>query len=131
MGVYTRRITSRVTAVAAGADQEFVVAEAPLTGVYSVYYIPDTVLTGANTDSRTLQAFNRGAAGAGTTKSHEKAYTSGVDAAALDKNTVTVVTAGTTNVCTKDDVITFKSLHVGSTGLAMPPGLVVVEFTTA
>lgn len=121
---YTRRITHQMPATAAGSDTEIVLCEAPVTGTFAVYFTPVTVLTGANTDSRTLQAFN-GGSGAGT-KAAEKAFTSGVNAAALTK---TVVTATATNTCTKGDIITFKSLHVGSTGLAQPLGLVTIEFT--
>lgn len=128
MAPFKRRLSQRVTTVAATADQEFNVAEAPVTGVFDVYFTPDTVLTGADTDSRTLAAYNR-ASGAGTTKSHEKAFTNGVNAAVQAKTAITVVSDAVSNVCTKGDLIALKSTHVGSSGLAMPPGLVTVEFT--
>jgi hypothetical protein len=65
-----------VANVAAGADLETKIGESPFAGhVTRVAYIPASTLTGANTDSRTLQLFNRGTGGAGTTKVAEKAYT--------------------------------------------------------
>lgn len=125
---FKRRLSQRVIATSAASDAEFNICEAPVTGVFDLYYTPDTVLTGADSDSRTLAGYNR-ASGAGTTKSHEKAFTNGVNAAVQAKTAITVVTDGTTNACTKGDLIALKSTHVGSSGLAQPAGLVTVEFT--
>lgn len=130
MGVYTRPLPARIIATAASADAEFVVAKAPLTGTYSVSIAPDTVLTGADTDSRTIEVYNRGQSGSlGTTKSHSKAFTNGVNAAAQRETDVTVVSSGVSNICTKGDLITLKSVHVGASGLAQPPMQVIVSFT--
>lgn len=117
-------------AVAAGADLETPVCVAPWAGVISeVTFMARSTLTGANTDSRTLQLFNRGAAGSGTTKPAEKAFISGVNATGADETAVTLSATAADLVVAAGDVLTFKSLHVGSTGLADPGGAVKVKLT--
>lgn len=123
-----------VGAVAAGSDLETPVCAAPFAGtVTSVTYIPRTTLTGANTDSRTLSLINKGQSGSGTASVAAKAFTSGVNAAANDETALTLDTTDATSdgiyenrVVAEGDVLTFKSLHVGSTGLADPGGTVKV-----
>lgn len=118
--------------VAAGSDLETKLGEAPFAGtVTRVVYLPASTITGANTDSRTLQLFNRGSDGSGTTKVAELAMISGVNATADDDKAITVITAASANVVAAGDVLEWKSLHVGSTGLADPGGLVIVEITRA
>lgn len=123
---------SRVAAVAAGSDLESDIAHAPFAAtVTSVTYTPDTVLTGANTDSRTINLVNKGAAGAGTTVVATKAFTAGVNAPVDDDTAITLsVVAGATTVA-DGDVLAWQSVHVGATGLADPGGLATVEFTRA
>lgn len=121
--------TARIAAVAAGADAEIVLCRAPYAGTVAITFVPDTVLTGANTDSRTLQAFNHLQDGSGSTKMAERAFVSGQNIPAFDEGAVTAITAAQANECAAGDVISFKSLHVGATGLASPAGLVVATFT--
>jgi hypothetical protein len=122
--------TAQIASVAAGSDVERNVAVAPFAGtVTSVTYAPDTVLTGANTDSRTLVLVNKGQSGAGTTVVATKAFTSGVNAPADDETTITLsVVDGATTVAA-GDILAWQSTHVGGTGLADPGGLVKVEIT--
>lgn len=116
--------------VAATADLETKICEAPFAGhITRVAYVPASGITGANTDSRTLQLFNRGGAGSGTTKAAELAMTSGVNATADDAKELTPITASDADVVAEGDIIEWKSLHVGSSGLADPGGLVIVEIT--
>lgn len=130
MAPLTRDFYAVVPATAAGADFEVTVCAAPFTGtVTAVTYIADTAITGADTDSRTLQVFNKGAAGAGTTKAAEKALTLGVNAAAFDETAVTLSGTAANLVVTEGDVLSFKSLHVGSTGLADPGGTVKITLS--
>lgn len=115
---------------AANADATRLVGRAPFAGtVTAVRYMPDTDLTGADTESRTLQVHNRGADGDGTTKGAETAFEDGVNAAQYDEAAITVITAGGADVVAEGDVLTFTSLHVGSTGLADPGGAVEVDVT--
>lgn len=120
---------SQADAVAAGSDAQTVVCEAPQTGTISrVVYIPSALVTGANTNSRTLTVTNRGATGSGSTNVATLALTSGVNAAADAEKAVTLSgTAANLNV-NQGDVISFESTHVG-TGIADPGGAVIVEFT--
>lgn len=119
-----------VPAAAAGADAEVNLGVMPFAGTVSaVSYVPDTVLTGANTDSRTGTLKNKGAAGSGTTTVASKAFTSGVNAPADAATTITLsAVAGATTVAA-GDVLAWQSTHVGSTGLADPGGLLHVEIT--
>jgi len=119
-----------VAAVAAGSDLETKIGEAPFAGhITRVAYIPASTLTGANTDSRTGQLFNRGTGGAGTTKAAELAFVSGVNAPADDDKAITIITAASADVVAAGDVLEWKSLHVGGTGLADPGGEVIVEIS--
>jgi hypothetical protein len=128
--VSVRRYTATVLAVAAGADQVSPVCEAPFDGtVTRVAYIPRTTITGANTDSRTLNVHNRKLDGTGTTVVATKAFTSGVNAPQYDATAITLTATAADLVVAKGDVLTVQSLHVGSTGLADPGGQIVVEIS--
>jgi hypothetical protein len=125
-----RRLSERVAAVAANADLESNLGAAPFAGTISaVIYTPDTVLTGANTESRTISIINKGQAGAGTTAPASKAFVSGTNAPADDETAITLSSTAADLVVAEGDVIAWKSTHVGSTGLADPGGLASVEFT--
>jgi hypothetical protein len=107
-----------VASTAAGADASGLQV-APFDGTLSSASIVSlTTLTGANTDSRTVQVFNRGQTGAGTTLMASKAFTSGVNATAEDETTLTLSSTAADLVVASGDVIEVKSLHVGATGLA-------------
>lgn len=127
---FTKVEERTVAAVAANADAERNVLTVPWAGtVTNVTYSPDSVLTGANTDSRTVVLVNKGQSGSGTTVVATKAFTSGVNAPADDITTITLsVVAGATTVAA-GDVLAWQSTHVGSTGLADPGGLVTVELS--
>jgi hypothetical protein len=107
-----------VAATAAGADASGLTV-APFAGTLSAASIISlTTLTGANTESRTLQVFNRGQAGSGTTLMASKAFTSGVNATAEDETSLTLSATAADLVVAAGDVVEVKSLHVGATGLA-------------
>lgn len=124
-----RTFTTRTAAVAGGSDATVSVAVAPFDAVIeSVSYIPDATITGADTNSRTISAINKGAAGAGTTEAASLALTNGVNATGFDEKALNLSgTAANLNV-SEGDVIAIKSLHVG-TGIADPGGLVKIVFT--
>lgn len=125
-----RTLSVNVAAVAATSDLETKIGEAPFAGTITrVAYVPASAITGADTDSRTLQLFNRGTSGSGTTKAAELAMASGVNAAADDDKAITIVTASDADEVAEGDVLEWKSLHVGSSGLADPGGMVIVEIT--
>ena len=131
---FTRTVSHRVGVVGtAGNDLESVVHVVDLgatgaTGLVTVVgYVPDTAQAGANTNSRTVTLYDRGAAGAGTTKIAELALTSGVDLAAYVEKAITLQAAANLAI-THGDVLAWKSLHVG-TGIADPGGLLRIAYT--
>ncbi len=126
----TRKFTQIVQAVAAGADDTQTIFEAPFACTISdVSYTPDTTLTGANTDSRTVSLINKGATGVGTTAAATLAFVSGVNATAFDEKAITLSSTAADLVLAEGDIVAWKSLHVGATGLADPGGTVQVEVT--
>lgn len=126
----TEKYQMVVPAVGAAADDTTTIFEAPYAcTVTSVSYVPDTTLTGADTDSRTDSLINKGAAGSGTTEIAALAFVSGVDATAFDEKAITLSGTAANLVLAAGDIVAWKSLHVGSTGLADPGGTVIVEIT--
>lgn len=121
---FTQYLAAPVAATAAGADASGLLVAPFDCTIAAASFIPLTVLTGANTDSRTIQVLNRGQAGAGTTVIASKAFTSGVNAPAEDETTLTLSVTAADLVVTAGDVIEVKSLHVGGTGLAGVQGVV-------
>jgi hypothetical protein len=122
----SRTLELPVAAVATASDLTSPIGVAPFAGtVTGVEYIPTTVLTGADTNSRTITVYNRGQAGAGTTVVATKAFTSGVNAPANDSTDITLTATGADLVVAEGDVLDWESLHVSS-GLADPGGLVRV-----
>lgn len=118
----TRILESQTVAAAiAAADASGVYVVAPFAGtVTAATVITSAAITGANTDSRTIQLFNRGQAGAGTTLVASKAFVSGVNSVADDETALTLSATAADLVVVEGDVLEFVSLHVGGTGLAAP-----------
>lgn len=128
----THTILMVVPAVAAAADDTTTIGIAPFAGtITSVTYIADTAITGANTESRTVSLINKGTGGAGTTAAATLAMVSGVNSAAFDEKTITLSSTAADLDVVEGDVLAWKSLHVGSTGLADPGGSVKVILTLA
>jgi hypothetical protein len=110
-----------------GGDQLVVVGRVRRPGtVTAVSFIPNWTMAGANTNSRTLNLYNRGTGGAGTTLVATLALTSGVDLTKYVAKTITVTVANAAVAI--GDVLEWQSVHVG-TGLPDPGGLVIVQFT--
>lgn len=125
-----RTLTADADAAAAGADKTTIIGKAPFAGtVTAARFMANSVLTGANTDSRTLSIVNRGQAGSGTTSVASKAFTSGVNAPAGDETAITLSGTAADLVVAEGDVLAFVSTHVGSTGLADPGGHVEVDIS--
>lgn len=95
--------------------------------VTGVIYYPDAALSGADTNSRTLTLYNRGAGGGGTTKIAELALTAGVNLVKDQNKTITLQAAGNLALAVTD-LLSWVSLHVGS-GLTDPGGLLEITIT--
>lgn len=119
-----------VAAAAANADASGVYAKAPFDGtVTAASAVLTAAITGADTDSRTIELRNRGQDGTGTTLVASKAFTAGNNGAADDEVALTLSgVAGATNVAA-GDILEFVSLHVGATGLAAPAFTGMVTFS--
>jgi hypothetical protein len=124
-------IQARMNALGVAVDATEELAVAPFDGnITRVAYIPDTTLTGANTNSRTLTLVNKGATGAGSTTAATLAFTAGVNATANDETDLALSGTAANLVVASGDVLAFVSTHVG-TGIADPGGLVQVDITSS
>lgn len=115
-----------VPAVAAGSDGVVVLGKAPFAGVVTaITFIAAGLLTGADTNSRTVSVVNKGQNGAGATVIGSKAFIATKNAPAFDETEITLsVTAANRNVA-EGDVLAYTSTRVG-TGLADPGGFVEI-----
>jgi len=110
-----------VAATIAAASASGVYVKAPFAGTVSAAsVITATALSGANTESRTIQLHNRGQAGVGTALVASKAFISGVNAVADDETVLTLTATAADLVVAAGDILEFTSLSVGGTGLAGP-----------
>ena len=117
-------------AVGAAADADKVIGVVPFAGtITAVTYIPNATLTGANTESRTLSVINKGTDGNGTTSVASKAFVSGVNANDFDETVLTLSGTPANLVVAADQILSFNSLHIGTTGLADPGGKVRVSIS--
>lgn len=97
--------------------------------VTGVYYIPVSTQAGANTNTRTLNLYNRNATdGTGTTLVATLALTSGVDLTDNVAKTITLSATAANLLLTAGQVLEWESLHVSS-GIADPGGKVIVTTT--
>jgi len=124
-------LSATLPATATAVDYDQVVDEAPKAGtVTAITYTPEALITGADTNSRTLTVVNKGQAGAGNTVIATLALTNGVNAPAFDeKPFVLSVVAGATTVA-EGDVLVAVSDSIG-TGLADPGGQVSISIDPA
>lgn len=121
----------RVPAVAAGSDADSAVIHAPFVGmVTSVTYTPDTALTGAATNFRTLRLRNKAQDGTGTTIMATQDFVSGVNIAAMDEGIIPLSGTPANLDVAVGDVLAWHSLHV-LTGIADPGGLLKVVLSRA
>lgn len=126
----TKTESTTIDSAIAAADSSGAFIKAPFAGVVTAASIvAATLLTGANTESRTFQLHNRGQAGAGTTVVASKAFVSGTNAPADDETALTLSVTAADLVVAEGDILEFTSLHVGSTGLAGPKAQGRVTFS--
>jgi len=106
------------------------VVEAPFDGtVAAVTYTATAAVTGAASPaSRTLSLINHGQAGAGTTVVASLALLGSVNLVAYDEKVVPLTGVASSNVVVAGDVLEWRSVAVGGTGLVDPGGSVSVQF---
>jgi hypothetical protein len=119
-----------VAAAAAAADASGSYVNAPFAGTVSAAsVILSAAITGADTNSRTIELRNRGTTGAGNVLVASKAFTAGQNGAADDEVALNLSATPADLVVAEDDVLEFVSLHIGGTGLAAPAFTGQVEFS--
>lgn len=125
----TKKLTADTDALGATADATVPLGPAPFAGtVTAVTYIPQAAITGANTNTRTLNLINKGQAGSGTTVVATVALTSGVNPAADDEFALTLSGTAANLVVAEGDVLALQSVHASS-GLADPGGEISVKIS--
>jgi hypothetical protein len=113
----------------AGNDLTSPAGQAPFAGVVSaVRYIPTAALSGANTNSRTLNLYNRGQAGSGTTVVASLALLASVDLVANDEKAITLTATAADRVVAAGDTLDWESLHI-LTGITDPGGVLEIDIT--
>jgi hypothetical protein len=122
-----RVIEAEVPAVStAGNDDDTVIAQAPFDcTVTAVEYVPESIVTGAATNHRTVSLVNKGQAGSGTTTVAALTFDSGVNATANNERAVTLSGTSANLDLAAGDTLQWRSIHVG-TGIADPGGIVRV-----
>lgn len=121
-----------VAALALTVDATVAVMLAPFAGtIGGISYVPAANVTGDDTDNRTLTVINKGQAGSGTTELASLLLETGTDLVAFDENEIPLSEAEGALTVAEGDVISFGSVHAGSTGLVDPGGLVLVTFNRA
>ncbi|MFI5803005.1 hypothetical protein [Streptomyces sp. NPDC051561] len=125
---FTTVIEAQVPPVAtAGADDDTVTAQAPYAAtVTRVEYVPETAITGADTNTRTLSLVNKGQAGSGSTTVAMLALTNGVTAAANNEKTIPLSGTPANLVLAAGDTLQWRSVHIGN-GITDPGGLVRIH----
>lgn len=122
-GGHTRGVAPVATA---GNSLNTTVLVVPRDGtVTSVTYTPPSAVTGANTNTRSVNLVNKGQAGAGNVVIATLQFNSGVDAAASVPRTITLSGTPGNLTVTAGDVLQWQSTAVG-TGITDPGGLVTV-----
>lgn len=128
---FVRTVSREVQPVTtAGNDLRTIVFKAPYAcTVSAVKYIPVSTQAGADTNSRTLNLYNR-TTGAGTVLVATLALVNAVDLTDNVEKTITVSATAANLELALGDVLEWESLHVG-TGIADPGGLVSVSYARA
>lgn len=126
----TVELSSSTEAVAAGADATVIIGRAGFAGVVAaVTYTPEANITGNDTESRTYTLVNKGTDGNGTTIVATLAMVTGVNGVDFDEKAITLSATAANLVVADGQILAWTSVHVGSTGLADPGGLVKVTLS--
>lgn len=127
-GTHTCRVYIPGQATAATTDIWPVFAPQDNIKVTGIRWTPAAAVTGDNTNYYSAAFQNRGTAGNGTTAiTTTKAYTSGVNSVAHDTEAFTLHATAANREVDAGEVIALVRT-VAASGLAMPDGLVEVDF---
>jgi len=122
---YARVATVGFDSIAAGTTGEYAVFAAPCKcKIVKVSIIPDSNITGDDTNNFGIRLKNKGSGGSGTGVIATKTFTSGVNATAYVEFDLGQVD---NNLLNQGDVVTFEKFENGS-GMTMPSLLVKIEY---
>lgn len=125
----TRTYQVLVPAVVTAANETSTVCKAPFAGtVTAVSYVPDTAITGADTNTRKVALVNKGQSGAGSTQVASLQFNSGTNGVAFDESALALSGTPANLVVAEGDVLALASTAVG-TGLADPGGTLFLEIS--
>lgn len=111
--IVTHRILTPAVAQASDAGYSAFIAPYACT-VTSVKFIPITGITGAATNNRVHQVFNRGAAGSGTAKIAELIYDNAINSTTKVPKAITLSATPANLDLAAGDVVEVFSLHQAS-----------------
>lgn len=125
-----REVSQDVPAVStAGNDEDTVIGVVPFDGVITaVGYVPESTITGAATNNRTVSVVNKGQDGSGTATAATLSFGAGTNAAGLDEKAVPLSGTADNLKVTAGDTLLWRSTHVG-TGITDPGGFVRVTLS--
>jgi len=124
----TQWLNGIAPAVATGADGTVALFRAPFAAIVSaVNFIANALLTGANTNTRSLAIVNKGQNGAGAVTVATLQFNNGINAPAFDETAITLSATAADLVVAEGDILALVSTHIG-TGIADPGGLFSVKF---
>ena len=118
-----------VTILATGSNT----VRCPQAGVVGrVSYTPIAAVTGAASPaSRILSVINKGQTGVGTAVVASLALVGGVNLVAYDEKDITLSSTAADKVVAEGDILEYRSVAVGGTGLVDPGGTVTIEIERA
>lgn len=122
-------VKANCAAVVLGSSLNTLLGEVPFDGtVTEIYYISNGTITGADTDTRKLEVFNRGLNGAGVVSLGAKQFNATINAVAKDRTALTLTATLANRDVLAGQVLENASTFVG-TGIADPGGVMVVIIT--
>lgn len=127
-GTHTARSYIPGQATAGTADTWPILSSPGSIVVTAVRWTPAAAVTGDNTNYFSLALQNKGQAGAGTTAvTSTKAYTTATDSVAHDSEALTISATAANTLAVSGDVLSLVRT-VAASGLAMPDGLVEIDY---
>lgn len=121
-------IQVHVPQISAGTDKKYPILRCPhKMKVVAAYVIFQAGITGADTNTFTAKLLNGSTDGSGTTLIASKAYTNGVDATALDPESLTLTSTATDLICDAGDVLEYFSDQAGA-GLQDEEKIIQIDY---
>lgn len=128
MAPLVKTYEAEVPAAAANASVSAQIRAEYAGTVTGVTYTPNAAITGADTNSRSVNVVNHGQDGTGTTEAASIDFVNGTNAAAFDETALTLSATAADLTVAAGDIIQVASVAVG-TGIADPGGVAYVTIS--